>query len=1306
MPPKNPPSVAKNQTNLFSFFRKAAPSPTGENAGAAPEASEATSSAAPETSQPSSTPTSAVSTPAKTASTPTAKVPSAAVSTPATNSKPAVTTPSVVGSGSGIAETKPVASAATSSSKKKVVDEDEDALFDSDEDTNKRRKIVIPKDKKPKAESKAKATPSKKKGRFDDDDEDEDFEMDEDESEDGDDGSLVDEDDLSDDDDDDEDSFIASDDDSAGYSGSKRRKAPAKGSASKKTKTSSLPPKPPSGSKAKATTTKYTLVSDSNTATPAKGKDTASIMKSSPFTPRSTTSSPSVVGGDSPSTPSSAAALLLPEGVVGQGSHEHNGFEFLRPENRRDANGLRPDHPDYNPRTLKVPATFLKEQTPAMAQWWQFKAQNMDTVLFFKVGKFYELFHMDADIGFAELDLIYMRGSKAHSGFPEVSYGKFASILVSKGYRVARVEQTETPDMLKERNDSAGRGIPKDKVVKRELCAIMTKGTRTYCHLDDLSILEESGQDAVSTSLLICIKEKLSAADANGATEDGGENATLPEYGITCIDTVIGHVTLAQFQDDKQRTRLRAFLARYTPTEVLLEHNGFSEKTLGVVKLLAPKAVIEYLRVSNNEMPSSPNDVIKTLRKGHYFASSGDKQMSEENFLANPPDSWPMVLSAVIRGLVDQSSSLVVLSIGGALWQLRRSLIDYEVLSLGKVFAYIPPDEEVAIINHGNEDDRVTTPMDVTDAEEDDPGYSLPAASSLNAQFHSINQQQDGLVVSGAASGSNDTESGEAALHNAQGRSQKRMVLDEVALSNLEVLVNNFDRTEQGSLWQFVNRCKTFGGKRLLRTWLCAPLFHVNDIQKRQQAVEELLANPTSSTNCGLAQEVEKAKPLMKNIPDLERLLSRVHSNGLKREGHPDSRAIMFEDGIYNMRKIRDFADVLTGFEQVLKVFDCFPKNASSSGSSGKGIKSALLQIALCPSPHTAASSSGSNPNKGKGQFPYHQLQELLQYFREIFDEKQAKKDGNIKPRPGVNTDYDEAMAEVKELTNKFDSYLYEVKKTVGINDLKYFGNGKDRYQIEVPINLIHKLPNDWSSKSQKKTHRRYWNRFIETHLAKLIQAEDRLEASQRDTLRALFAKFDSHRHVWQQASQCLSLLDALMSIASVSALPGYNWPTLYHKEEGRNGNNSPKTVKNVPELKIVAGRHPTLEYTLAQRGEGDYIPNDVRLGGVATVNTALGTSEYVPRCLLLTGPNMGGKSTLLRQTCLIVILAQLGCKVPADECIMTPVDRIFTRVGASDRILAGQSTFFVELAETSLILKAATEVSLENCIVVERQSF
>jgi DNA mismatch repair protein MSH6 len=124
------------------------------------------------------------------------------------------------------------------------------------------------------------------------------------------------------------------------------------------------------------------------------------------------------------------------------------------------------------------------------------------------------------------------------------------------------------------------------------------------------------------------------------------------------------------------------------------------------------------------------------------------------------------------------------------------------------------------------------------------------------------------------------------------------------------------------------------------------------------------------------------------------------------------------------------------------------------------------------------------------------------------------------------------------------------------------------------------------------------------------------------------------------------------------------------------------------------------LEYALETRGDGEYIPNSLSLGGVSKVQTYHNMTQeekdvYTPRLLLLSGPNMGGKSTLLRQTCLISILAQIGCKVPAESCTLTPVDRIFTRVGASDRILAGQSTFFVELAETAIMLQSATQDSL-----------
>jgi DNA mismatch repair protein MSH6 len=113
--------------------------------------------------------------------------------------------------------------------------------------------------------------------------------------------------------------------------------------------------------------------------------------------------------------------------------------------------------------------------------------------------------------------------------------------------------------------------------------------------------------------------------------------------------------------------------------------------------------------------------------------------------------------------------------------------------------------------------------------------------------------------------------------------------------------------------------------------------------------------------------------------------------------------------------------------------------------------------------------------------------------------------------------------------------------------------------------------------------------------------------------------------------------------------------------------------------------RHPCLVLPVGQEA----IPNDAKLGGEA--GTGADAQEEAARMLLLTGPNMGGKSTLLRCCCIVSIMAQLGCFVPADSVRLSPIDRIFTRLGASDRILAGQSTFFVELSEAATILHHAT---------------
>ncbi|KAL9364017.1 hypothetical protein Peur_041890 [Populus x canadensis] len=147
-------------------------------------------------------------------------------------------------------------------------------------------------------------------------------------------------------------------------------------------------------------------------------------------------------------------------------TREAEKFPFLGRE-RRDAKRRRPGD---------VAGLYTCPLSLQRRQWWEFKSKHMDKVLFFKMGKFYELFEMDAHVGAKELDLQYMKGEQPHCGFPEKNFSLNVEKLARKGYRVLVVEQTETPEQLELRRKEKG---SKDKVVKREICAVITKGTLT-----------------------------------------------------------------------------------------------------------------------------------------------------------------------------------------------------------------------------------------------------------------------------------------------------------------------------------------------------------------------------------------------------------------------------------------------------------------------------------------------------------------------------------------------------------------------------------------------------------------------------------------------------------------------------------------------------------------------------------------------------------------------------------------------------------------------------------------------------------
>lgn len=939
------------------------------------------------------------------------------------------------------------------------------------------------------------------------------------------------------------------------------------------------------------------------------------------------------------------------------GTHYHNHFTFLKPHKRRDAQKRSMSHPDYNPRTLYVDYTEMERVmrhtnakcSPGARQWWELKSQYADTLLLFKTGKFYEIFHMDADVAVQVLGFAYMKGTVAHAGFPEIAYGGFCEKLVKAGYKVARIEQTETPEMLKERKKNTKKG-KKPSVVNREVCSIVTAGTRTFCYLDDLKSLENEGHDG-GVGPLLAIKEIILPSPDND--QDTDEVVPVCEYGIALIDAVRGTVTLGQFADDVLRTRMNTLLTTCSPSEILVEGGSVSplmSLIMSVKNTILPSIRVEMVNTTetlpastavdeevrrkmqrpnlNNVKPWDVKETIAELhRKQYYPRSSRKNEFQDGSNIDSGIGRWPEVLRACIKG----GAELALSAFGGSLFYLQRNLIDDDILSMGIVKPYCPIDELHATDIHCN--DRVSdTELQRLARDEQHIENCVDTTETTNQSDLFRHLSSDRLDFASEAS-------------------IDHLALDGTTIANLEILTNSHSNTVAGSLWSKINSTKSPHGSRILKAWLLRPLFRKHEIERRADAVSELSSGSA-------ADAMSEARVALSKCGDIERLLSRIHSmGGIDESGnHPNERAVLYEMQTHTKRKVEDFSKLLNGLRSASTIPEMF---------EGVEIQSGLLSKVV-------------RTTENNGFFPSN-LTVQLDWFYDNFDVNLAKR-GQYEPSRGVDESYDHACDEIERIKQYLNDYRDEYRELPPSTrrQWKYANmkeDSKDKYLIELPVAC--EVPSEFILKGKRgKGHKqinKYRTSVVEELVEQLETAIDLKKSGKDRGIKLVFAKFDSMRHIWASVSQATAMLDALGSLAEVSSRPGYHRPTI-----------AECSPEGGPLISVKQGIHPCVDQT---HSGGDFIPNDLSLGQRDVSDNC--------RVLLLSGPNMGGKSTLLRQTCLIAILAQIGCFVPAEECRLTPFDRIFTRLGASDRILLGQSTFFVELAETAAALRGATRRSL-----------
>ncbi|MBT8267218.1 MAG: DNA mismatch repair protein MutS [Bacteroidia bacterium] len=295
-----------------------------------------------------------------------------------------------------------------------------------------------------------------------------------------------------------------------------------------------------------------------------------------------------------------------------------------------------------------------------------------------------------------------------------------------------------------------------------------------------------------------------------------------------------------------------------------------------------------------------------------------------------------------------------------------------------------------------------------------------------------------------------------------------------------------------------------------------------------------------------------------------------------------------------------------------------------------------------------------------------HDCEALRELIKSMLNEEAPV---NILKGNTIASEYSKELKELRDLAfsgkEYLDNMLQRESERTGITSLKIASNNVFGYYIEVRNTHKDKVPEEWIRKQTLVNAERYITEELKEYESKILGAEERILAIEQQLFAELVTQINEYIVEVQQNGQLIAKLDCLTGFAQLAKDHKYNYPQLDESYE----------------LVIKQGRHPVIEKQLPL-GES-YIANDLFL------------DRETQQIIMITGPNMSGKSAILRQTALIVLLAQMGSFVPAESVKIGIVDKIFTRVGASDNISMGESTFMVEMNETASILNNISERSL-----------
>jgi DNA mismatch repair protein MutS len=430
------------------------------------------------------------------------------------------------------------------------------------------------------------------------------------------------------------------------------------------------------------------------------------------------------------------------------------------------------------------------------------------------------------------------------------------------------------------------------------------------------------------------------------------------------------------------------------------------------------------------------------------------------------------------------------------------------------------------------------------------------------------------------------------------------MTLDRSTQRNLELTESLNEGSRKNTLIGLLDHTKTPMGGRLIRHWIKQPLMSVEEISKRQDAIQAFFNYPAA---------MEQLSSLLNDVRDMERLMMRISS------------------GYATPRDLVALRFSFAPMEQIKSILKNLPDSIL--------IKQEEQKLSSLPEMTTLIANA-------------------------IVDEPPARvSDGKIF-KDGYHKELDELRGISRDSQSWLANYQAHLRDQTGLKTLKVGFNRMSGYYIEVSKGQADRMPDIFQRRQTLTNAERFITPELKDFESKVLTAEDKITAIENELFTALRLEIAKYSKQVMSVAQALARIDCLRSLAEIARQHGYTRPV----------------VDNSSLLAIQDGRHPVIE---AINISEKFIPNDALL------------DDQDNRLLIITGPNMAGKSTFIRQVALLTIMSQIGSFIPAKAAHIGIVDKVFTRIGASDDLSRGQSTFMVEMTETANILNNATSRSL-----------